>query len=117
MSFDEAERREHPRVELTRPCKIYDPRSRRYVAGTTWNVSRQGVLVELKRPLPLVPGDRLFVGLAMRRREAVLCRSEMIPGAVVRSVLTADDHTVVALQLAEPLSIQVDGPDMRQAAA
>ncbi|MHC5001538.1 MAG: PilZ domain-containing protein [Planctomycetota bacterium] len=105
MSVDEVERRQQPRIEYVRPCKVYDPRSRRYVAGSTWNVSRGGILVELKRPLPLVPGDRLFVGLATRRRDAVICRSEMLPGSVVRSAMTPNDHTVVALALGEPLEL------------
>jgi hypothetical protein len=105
MTLEDAERRQQARIEFIRPCKVYDPRSRRYVAGSTWNVSSTGMLVELARPLPLAADDQLFVGVATRRRDAVLCRNEMIPARVARSVLTADDHTVVALELAYPLEI------------
>lgn len=110
MSVDDVERRRQPRIEFVRPCKVYDARSRRYIAGRTWNVSHEGVLVELHGPVPLVPGDELHVGVAARRREAVLCRREMLAGRVVRAAMTADDRTVVALRLRQPLLVSPAPP-------
>jgi hypothetical protein len=117
MTLEEAERRAEPRIPLVRPCKAYDPRSRRYVSGTTWNVSRRGVLFELDRPVPLRSGDHLYIGVAYRRREGVLCRGEMLPGRVTRALMTADDRTVVAIELDEPIAILSDPTGDQRVAA
>ncbi|MHC4909996.1 MAG: PilZ domain-containing protein [Planctomycetota bacterium] len=96
------DRRDDPRIELNRPCKVYDVRGQRYLAGMTWNVSRGGMCLEVDRPLELSPGDSIYVGIAARRREAVLCQHDMIEARVVRSTLTVDDRTTIAVTLAKP---------------
>jgi len=95
------ERRAHRRLNLERPCKLYVPRAARYVTGSTWNLSHTGALVQLASPPPLEPGDRLYVGVALKRRQAVLTASEMVEATIVRVVPTADDGLAVALRFLE----------------
>ena len=92
------ERRAHDRLSLTRPCKLYLPVSGRYVAGSTGNLSPGGALIHLDRPAPLGPGDRLFVGIAVKRRQALLAANEMLEAEVVRSVLTMEEQTIMAVR-------------------
>jgi hypothetical protein len=98
----DTERREFERLDLQRPCKLYDPASRKYLGGQTRNVSGGGALVELSRPLRLEPGSTVHLGVAYRRRDAVLHGREMIEGRVVRS-LHGPETSIVAVRYAEPI--------------
>ncbi len=72
------ERRATERLNLARPCKTYVPRIGKYLAGLTWNVSAGGALLQLDRPAPIEPGDRLFLGVALKGRQTIFCSTEMI---------------------------------------
>jgi hypothetical protein len=97
------ERRTEPRTDLSRPCKLFDPRSGKYVAATTCNVSGQGLLIDVPREIPLRRGDRIYLGVAWKRREAVLERNLMLSAQVLRTSVTPDSHTLAALQLDEEI--------------
>lgn len=90
------ERRTHERVNLHRPCKLYLPGVGKYVSGSTWNVSPGGVLLQLDLRAGISAGDRLYVGIALKRRQAVLAAGEMLRAEVVRVEQTPDDHVTVA---------------------
>jgi hypothetical protein len=90
------ERRTHERVNVERPCKLFLPSVGRYVSGSTWNLSESGVLVQLDLPTGISPGDRLFVGIALKRCQPVLAASEMLEAQVVRVEHPADDRISVA---------------------
>jgi hypothetical protein len=104
----EGDRRRHPRVEVTQPCKICDPRSGRYIAGTTRDLSSHGLLIDLPRLIDLKPGDRLHVGVAMKRRQGLLLAKEMIEAKVVRAMPTIDDHTLLAVQFEHPVTLAAE---------
>ncbi len=108
------ERRASERLDLARPCKMYVPRIGRYLAGLTWNVSSGGALLQLDRPAPIEPGDRLFVGVALKRRQPIFCSSEMLEAGVTRVLPTDNDSIAVAIRFIDTkLDIE---PEMRQAA-
>jgi hypothetical protein len=92
----EQERRTHERVSLQRPCKLYLPSVGKYVSGSTWNVSPGGVLLQLNLPAGISAGDRLYVGIALKRRQPVLVAGEMLRAEVVRVEQTPDDRVAVA---------------------
>ena len=104
MSTHDGERRSEPRHDLQRPCKVWDPRSGKYHTGSTRNVSRSGMLLEIDRPLWLASGDEIFVGVAARRRDSVLLRREMAEAQVVRTALTPTDRTVIAIRGSSPFA-------------
>ena len=108
------ERRANERLNLARPCKTYVPRIGKYLAGSTWNVSSSGALLQLDRPAPIEPGDRLFVGVALKRRQPIFCSSEMMEASVVRVLPTDNDSIAVAIRFIDAeLDIE---PDMLRAA-
>ncbi len=110
----ECERRASQRQDLARPCKTYVPRIGRYLAGLTWNVSAGGALLQLDRPAPIEPGDRLLIGVALKRRQPIFCSSEMMEAGVVRVLPTDNDSIAVAIRfIGAKLDIE---PDLRQAA-
>ena len=90
------ERRNSDRWPLVRPCKVFDPRGQRYIAGCSRNVSPGGMLISLDRRLPLEPGDRVFVGLSSSRRQALLRTEEMVEARIVR-VLSHEGQTTLAV--------------------
>ena len=112
----EGDRRRHPRIELQRPCKVFDPRSGKYHAGQTRDLSNGGLLLEIPRLLELKPGDRVHVGVAMTRRHALLQAKEMIEAIVVRTLATADDRTHLAVTFDRPEEANASASDLRAAA-
>ncbi|TVQ52297.1 MAG: PilZ domain-containing protein [Phycisphaerales bacterium] len=96
--FLEIDRREHPRVQMTRPGKIFDPRSRKYLAAELRDISEGGMLLHLLSPLAIDPGDEIFVGLAEKRREPMLKRHEMIRSEVVRALGTPSGGMLLAVE-------------------
>lgn len=100
----EIERREHERIDMSCPCKVYDPRSRRYLAGLTWNLSPAGAMFEVARPLDLAPGDPLYIGIALKRRQTVLPAREMLPCRVTRALRTTTEYTAVAVAFDRPVN-------------
>jgi hypothetical protein len=91
------DRRTDPRISLTRPCKVFEARSRKYVAGMTCNVSTDGMLVRLSRPLGAEPGDLVYVAVARRRQCGLMRSADMLEARVVRSVGIGGGESVVAV--------------------
>ena len=102
----EGDRRSHSRQILQRPCKVFDPRGRRYLTGQTRDISCGGAMVDLPRVIELKPGDKVYLGIALKRRDQFLRAEEMLEGTVIRALATVDDHTALALQFAAPQSQQ-----------
>ncbi len=112
----EWERRDTNRLEIIRPCKVYVPRMEKYLAGTTWNISEGGALLQLNRPVVLERGQRVFVGIAAKRRDGLLRASDMLEAEVLRSLRTPSDDTVVAVRFAEPIALPMPLHALREAA-
>lgn len=100
----EGERRRHVRMPLSRSCKIHEPQSGRYIIATTHDISTGGALIEVPRVLSLRPGETIHVGVAMKRRDALLRGTDMLKAAVTRALHTVDDRTMIGLQFDEPLT-------------
>ncbi len=110
METIEGDRRTHPRLALAQPCKIYDPHTGKYIAGSTQDISTTGALIEVPRLLGLKPGDTLHIGVALKRRQGLLKGAEMLKAAVMRAVQTVDDHTLLGLCFQEPHTAEADAP-------
>ena len=96
------DRRREPRVSLTRPCKVFESRSRKYSAGTTCNVSHDGMLVRLARPASVEPGDLVYVAVARKRQCPLLRSADMLEARVVRAVWIGSGECTVAVALTDP---------------
>ncbi len=100
----ETDRRAHERMNLARPCKLFDPRSRKYVPGTIWNLSDGGALIEVNRPICPDLGELLYLGIALKRRQGILLRDEMCPARVVRLKRTVDGRSTLGIQFTDRLT-------------
>lgn len=98
----EGDRRRDVRVPLSRPCKIHDPQTGKYIGAVTQDISAGGVLVEVPRILSVRPGDTIHVGVAMKRRDALLRCTDMLKAAVTRALHTVDDRTLLGLRFEQP---------------
>ncbi len=98
MINSENEQRRHLRSELVHPCRIYDPRSGKYLHGTTCNLSLDGALIRIARPCTLQPGDTLHVGIALDDRQGFMQARDMFEATVVRAFGTPSGQTMVAIQ-------------------
>jgi hypothetical protein len=96
--LQDLERRRHERLPLVRPCKLYEPRSRKYIPALTEDLSRSGVLLHVPRILELVPGDLIYVGVALKRRQAVIPGDEMLPARVIRRLQSTSGQTIIAAE-------------------
>ncbi len=99
---NQCDRRRFPRVTAQRACKVYDPRSRRYTAGHTVDLSRCGLQLELDREVPVRPGDELLVALAHRSTPTLLTRTDFATARVVR---VAADGACVAVEMKQPAEL------------
>ena len=98
----DGDRREHSRTAIQRPCKMFDPRSRRYVPGLTRDVSAGGLAIDVPRILDIKPGDTLHIGVATKRRDSLLSGGQMLKATVIRASATVDDHTDLAVRFEQP---------------
>jgi hypothetical protein len=98
----EGDRREYVRTAVQRPCKMFDPRTRRYVPGLTRDVSAGGLAIDVPRLMDIQPGDTLHIGVATKRRESLLAGGEMLKAVVIRANATVDDHTDLAVRFEQP---------------
>lgn len=104
------ERRETDRYDYARPCKVYVPRMEKYFAGVTWNISEGGALVQLNTPMHLERGERVLVGIAAKRRDALLKSDEMLEASIARALKTPSDATAIGLQFRTPIAVPVSHP-------
>ena len=70
-------------------------------------------MLQLDRTIPIEPGDHLFVGIALKRRQAVLPVGEMLEAGVLRVARTARDGVALAVRF---LSTQPEAAALRRAA-
>lgn len=88
------ERRRKPRVAMQYPAKIWCVDTGRFLAGSTQDLSAQGLLVQVDHASLLIPGQRVRVGIAWSSHDMLLSRSQMLPGVVVRSLGHGGTQTV-----------------------
>ncbi|MHC4107814.1 MAG: PilZ domain-containing protein [Planctomycetota bacterium] len=110
----ERDRRAHERIWLARPCKVYDPALRRYLPGTTRNLSTRGAFIQVNRRIDHHPGDRLYLGIALKRRQGILPAADMHEVAVVWSSQTTDGRTGLAVRFLD--EAQASAAQARRAA-
>jgi hypothetical protein len=81
---DASERRRGLRIRQSRPVKVFDPASARYVGGQTRDVSASGLRLELPVSSPIAPGRlvHVHIGVSMGP-EGLAQRRGMIPARVV----------------------------------
>ncbi len=108
------ERRAHERIWLARPCKVYDPALRRYLPGTTRNLSVRGAFIQVNRTIDHHPGDRLYLGIALKRPQGILPAAEMNEVEVVWSRQVTDGRTGLAVRFLD--EAQVSAVELRRAA-
>lgn len=72
------------RHDAEMPCRIWHPRSLRYLAGTTRNLSSSGALVSFAHAAPLSPGERIRIGLPAEAGAVLVRACDFVEGTVVR---------------------------------
>ncbi len=92
------ERRRFERLNLSRPCKVYEPRSGKYYPALSEDLSVGGAMLHIGRTLEFVPGDVVYVGIALKRRQAVILNDEMQACRVIRCLHLTDGNTVIAVE-------------------
>lgn len=92
-----ANRRRHIRHKVDAPCKIIEAKSGRTIAGTTRDVSLSGLLVALRTPVELKPGDRIRIGVAWRG-QAVIDESTLSDARITRAFPIYDGQQTVAIE-------------------
>jgi len=97
-ALDGRDRRKHPRRPLERPAKLFMPKSGRFLAGSTRNLSVGGVLVVAEADARMEPGDAIHMTVAFGER-FIVPMSELVPGTIVR-VDPCDDPSCVTLAIA-----------------
>ena len=110
MNIELAERRAHPRVELRRPCKIYDPRSRKYVPAVTRNVSKSGAMIDTPRLMDVPEDTTLQVAIARDPGQSLLLTEQMVDAVVVRSSHSVGGRTTLGLRFLEAAQLEEPMP-------
>ena len=81
---DGAERRRGLRISQSRPIKIYEPWSTRYIGGQTHDVSATGLRIELPVSAPVKEGKLVTIHVGLSDHgQALANRRQMIPARVV----------------------------------
>lgn len=101
-------RRRFTRTTLDLPVKVRCEMTGRYLAGRTQNASEGGLLVKIDHPSLLVPGQRVLVGTAQHKRQAIIEQAHMVSATVVRSLRMAGGQTV-AVAYDEPQRLLAAG--------
>ncbi len=95
------DRRAHQWLRVARPCKLSVPKTRRYLPGSTRNVSAGGALLRVVAHPAVATGDRLWVGIALTRRQGILLSNQMLKATVVRLARAAGGEMVLALRFGD----------------
>ena len=85
------------------PCKLYQPRAGKFIAGATVNLSGSGVLIDISRTAFFEAGERLRVGIPEDAGAAVLSAADLRDAHVAWTVRTPG-RTLVGLRYAEATS-------------
>lgn len=80
------DRRQGRRHPISRPVKLRCLITGKYMVGQTYNISSSGALLEIDRPSLLINGQRLAVGVAWTRQQALLHEDDMAHATVIRSL-------------------------------
>ena len=95
--MDTIDRRRFQRHDLEKPCKVYDPASRRFAPGQTRNISRCGALVTVQWARPMSPGDPIDIVIAWSPRP-LLPADSMVRARVSRTLASTGEVQVLALE-------------------
>jgi hypothetical protein len=102
---DSEERRRGMRVEVSRPVKLLEPRTRRFIAGRTRDASPAGLKLELPATSALGVGSRVEVYVGVDGDGTVASRRAMLPARIVwmrRGDASANSTRVLAgIELAQ----------------
>jgi len=102
-SPESKDRRQNPRLPLSRPGKILHVPSGRYWPAVTWDMSLSGMLLGIDAPREIKPGDTLEIYVAWSCRP--LMRSEdKIIAEVKRVMPRTDGRQLVGVQFAAPIA-------------
>ncbi len=95
--MDTIDRRRHERHDVEKPCKVYDPASRRFAPGRTKNISRAGALVTIQWARPLSAGDPIDIVIAWSPRP-LLPADSMVRARVARTLASTGEVQVIAVE-------------------
>ena len=102
------QRRCEPRMRLVRPVKIHSPQLGRYWGAKTLNLSGGGALLDLTRSCPLVPGQRIRLGIAGSDRQSLIRYEQMLDATVMRCARVGDSQNL-ALQFEQRQELAAAG--------
>ena len=91
------DRRRNVRHRVESPCKIVEVKTGRLMAGVTRDVSLGGLLIAIRTPTDLLPGDRIKIGVAWRG-QAVLDVAALSEAEVVRALPSFNGQQTVAIR-------------------
>lgn len=78
------ERRRGLRIAQSRPVKVFEPSSARYIPGQTQDVSATGLRIELPVSSPVIEGKLLTIHVGLSNvGQSLANRRQMIPARVV----------------------------------
>lgn len=104
-----AQRRQHARHTLNRPVKLRcDGSAGRYLAGHTHDISAGGASLRVEGSARLAAGERVRLGIADHRAQAVLSEHAMVGATVVRS-LGHGGVWHVAVRFDQPVTLALAG--------
>ncbi|MCI0364439.1 MAG: PilZ domain-containing protein [Phycisphaerales bacterium] len=95
---------------------MHDPRTGKYLSGMTRDLSCGGLMIDIPRLVNLKEGDKIFVGVAIKRRQGLLLAKEMVEAVVTRATSTVDDHTALAVHFDTHAAVEAADQALRAAA-
>ena len=100
-----SERRQHPRVVVACPARVFDTRHRLLVKGKTVDISAGGVKVMGPAVREPEPGTQVEVKIDLILPDSRQLR-QVERRATIRRVETLGDWTAVALEFSRPVEIE-----------
>ena len=110
MNIELAERRIHPRIDMRRPCKIYDPRSRKFLPAVTRNVSKSGAMIDTPRLLEMPEDTTIRVAIARDPGQLLMFNDDMVDAVVIRSQHSAGGRTSLGLRFLASAQLEEPAP-------
>lgn len=100
------ERRAFPRHRITRPCKVFQPATQKFIPARTADVSAYGALLRIDSPRTLQPGEALDIAVAWDG-EPLLSRQSLMRATVIRlgpsTIAEAERCQTVAVRFSAPV--------------